>query len=84
MSARACMRWCMRTCSAKSGICKRTPPWRRSSRPARLRLYGWVYNIETGSVDTFDAETGRFVPLTLGQPVHATPKPGLAYPVLQS
>ncbi len=35
-------------------------------------------------MDTFDAETGRFVPLTLGQPVHATPKPGLAYPVLQS
>ncbi|MGO9486766.1 MAG: carbonic anhydrase [Rhodomicrobium sp.] len=49
----------------------------------RLRLYGWVYNVETGSVETFDAGTGRFVPLTLGQPVHATPKPRLAYPVLQ-
>jgi len=31
---------------------------------------------------TFDAETGRFVPLTLGQPVHATPKSRIAYPVL--
>ncbi len=48
----------------------------------RLRLYGWVYNVESGSMDTFDAETGRFVPLTLGQPVHATPKSRIAYPVL--
>ncbi|MGB8871572.1 MAG: carbonic anhydrase [Rhodomicrobium sp.] len=48
----------------------------------RLRLYGWVYNIENGAVETFDAETGRFVPLELGKPVHATPKSRLAYPVL--
>ena len=34
-------------------------------------------------MDTLDAETGRFVPLTLGQQVHATPKPVLTYPVLQ-
>jgi carbonic anhydrase len=45
----------------------------------RLRLYGWVYNIESGTVDTFDAETGRFVPLTSGEPVYATPKSRLAY-----
>ena len=48
-----------------------------------VRLYGWVYSVETGSVETYDAGTGRFVPLTLGQPVHATPKPGLAYTALQ-
>ena len=47
----------------------------------RLRLYGWVYNIETGSVKTYDAETGGFVPLTTGQPVYATPKSRLAYPM---
>ncbi len=48
----------------------------------RLRLYGWVYSIETGKVETYDGETGRFVPLMLGQAVHATPKPRFAYPVL--
>jgi carbonic anhydrase len=46
-----------------------------------LRLYGWVYNIENGSVDTYDAETGRFVPLTLGAPVLATPRSRLSYSV---
>jgi carbonic anhydrase len=45
----------------------------------RLRLYGWVYNIESGTVDTFDAETGLFVPLESGKLVHATPKSRLAY-----
>jgi carbonic anhydrase len=45
----------------------------------RLRLYGWVYNIENGTVDTFDADTGRFVPLTSGELVQATPKSRLAY-----
>lgn len=49
----------------------------------RLRLYGWVYGVETGSVETYDAGTGRFVPLTPGELVQATPKPGLAYPALQ-
>jgi carbonic anhydrase len=44
-----------------------------------LRLYGWVYNIKKGSVDTFDADTGCFVPLTRGSIVHATPKSRLAY-----
>jgi carbonic anhydrase len=48
----------------------------------RLRLYGWVYNIENGSVDTYDAEAGRFVPLTLGRPVHATSRSRLSYSVL--
>jgi carbonic anhydrase len=47
-----------------------------------LRLYGWVYNIETGSVDTFDAETGAFVPLTMGAPVYATPRTRPSYSML--
>ena len=45
----------------------------------QLKLYGWVYNIENGSVDTFDAETGHFVPLTEGSLVDATPKSRFAY-----
>ncbi len=46
----------------------------------RLKLYGWVYNIENGTVDTFDAEDWRrFVPLTKGSLAHATPKTRLAY-----
>lgn len=39
----------------------------------RLRLYAWVYNIENGTIDTFDSETGQFVPLTEHAEVHATP-----------
>ncbi len=49
----------------------------------RLKLYGWVYNIENGTVDTFDADTGCFVPLAAGSEVHATPKSRLAYPARQ-
>lgn len=39
----------------------------------RLKLYAWVYNIENGTIDTFDAETGQFVRLTETSKVHATP-----------
>jgi len=39
----------------------------------RLRLYAWVYNIENGTIDTFDEENGKFVPLTESSTVHATP-----------
>jgi carbonic anhydrase len=46
----------------------------------RLRLFGWVYNIETGSVDTFDAASGQFVPLTQGLTVDATPPRQFPYP----
>ena len=45
----------------------------------KLRLYGWVYNVETGSVETYDGESCRFVPLTLGPAVHATPKSRAVY-----
>jgi carbonic anhydrase len=29
----------------------------------RLNLHGWVYDIETGSIDALDTSTGNFVPL---------------------
>ncbi|MGV7210275.1 carbonic anhydrase [Oxalobacteraceae bacterium A2-2] len=29
----------------------------------RLTLHGWVYDIETGSIDALDAASGRFIPL---------------------
>ncbi len=45
----------------------------------RLKLYGWVYDIENGGVDAFDEEEGRFVPLVKGSHAHATPKTRLAY-----
>ncbi len=44
----------------------------------KLKLYGWVYNIENGTVDTFDAATGQFVRLTEGSLAHATPPRQLA------
>ncbi len=45
----------------------------------RLRLFGWVYNIENGTVDTYDAECGQFIPLSKGPLAQATPKSRLAY-----
>ena len=45
----------------------------------RLRLYGWVYDIESGTVDTFDRDQGRFVELVEGSTVHATPKMDASY-----
>jgi carbonic anhydrase len=36
-----------------------------------LRLHGWVYRIETGSVDAYDACEGRFVSLNAQQCAHA-------------
>jgi carbonic anhydrase len=32
-------------------------------RQGKLRLHGWVYDIETGQIDTLDGVTGEFVPL---------------------
>jgi carbonic anhydrase len=29
----------------------------------RLTLHGWIYDIETGTIDTLDGATGHFVPL---------------------
>ncbi len=49
----------------------------------KLKLYGWVYNIENGTVDTFDAAAGQFVRLTEGSHAHATPPRRLGYVVPQ-
>lgn len=39
----------------------------------RLNLHGWVYDIETGSIDTLDGATGRFVPLAHNPQTSASP-----------
>ncbi|WP_269465233.1 carbonic anhydrase [Microterricola viridarii] len=39
----------------------------------RLKLHGWAYDIETGSIDTLDGTTGRFVPLAENRQTSATP-----------
>ncbi len=39
----------------------------------RLRLHGWVYDIGTGGVDTYDARARRWVPLGEHSIVNATP-----------
>ncbi len=38
----------------------------------QLRLHGWVYDIGSGEVETFDARLGRWVPLAEQPDVHAT------------
>lgn len=39
----------------------------------QLRLHGWVYDIASGSVNTYDGRERQFVPLTEGSFAHATP-----------
>jgi carbonic anhydrase len=39
----------------------------------RLTLHGWVYDIETGSIDALDGATGRFVTLADRPQTRATP-----------
>ncbi len=39
-----------------------------------MDLYGWVFDIETGHVFSFDAEQGAFVPMSLDHLPSATPK----------
>ncbi len=38
----------------------------------QLRLHGWVYNMVTGGVETYDAQTAKFVPIS-STAVSATP-----------
>jgi carbonic anhydrase len=37
-----------------------------------VKLHGWVYDIEHGSVDAYDQETGTFVPVDRQSEAHAT------------
>ena len=39
-----------------------------------LRLHGWVFEIGTGAVETYDARVGRFVPLSADPFADATPR----------
>ncbi len=39
----------------------------------QLRLHGWVYDIGSGGVETYDAQAGRFVPLSENVFASATP-----------
>ncbi|QBR03724.1 carbonic anhydrase [Paraburkholderia pallida] len=39
----------------------------------RLALHGWVYDIESGSIEALDGSTGKFVPLASNPSVSATP-----------
>lgn len=39
----------------------------------RLNLHGWVYDIETGAIDTLDGNTNRFVSLAARPGASATP-----------
>ncbi len=42
-------------------------------RKKQLRLHGWVYDIGSGGVDTYDARVGRFVPISQDAVANATP-----------
>jgi carbonic anhydrase len=39
----------------------------------QLRLHGWVYDIGSGSVNTYDARVGKFVPISGDSFANATP-----------
>lgn len=50
------------------------PVVRRAIHAGQLRLHGWVYEIGTGGVETYDAATRRFVPLSESPFTCATPR----------
>jgi carbonic anhydrase len=39
----------------------------------QLRVHGWVYDMSGGGVETYDAQVGRFVPISNASFVSATP-----------
>jgi carbonic anhydrase len=40
----------------------------------QLRVHGWVYDMSGGAVETYDAQAGRFVPISSASFVSATPR----------
>lgn len=54
---------------------KTHPSVRLALEEGRLALHGWVYDIETGSIDALDGATKRFVPLANHPSVSADPIP---------
>ena len=51
---------------------KTHPSVRLALEQGRVALHGWVYDIESGSIDTLDGATDRFVPLADNLHVCAT------------
>ncbi|AQS41842.1 MAG: Carbonic anhydrase [Candidatus Tokpelaia hoelldobleri] len=49
------------------------PSVRLALAEGRVRLHGWVYAIESGSIETYNGQTGTFVPLAKNPFVCATP-----------
>jgi len=45
----------------------------RAVEKKQLRIHGWVYDIASGSVDTYDARVGKFVPISEDHFANATP-----------
>jgi carbonic anhydrase len=52
---------------------KTHPSVRLALEQGRLALHGWVYDIESGSIDALDGATNRFVPLVDHLHACATP-----------
>jgi carbonic anhydrase len=52
---------------------KTHPSVRLALEQGRLALHGWVYDIETGSIEAFDGATNRFVSLADNPQACATP-----------
>jgi carbonic anhydrase len=50
------------------------PPVMKAVEKKQLRLHGWVYDIGSGSVDTYDARVRKFMPLSSDPFANATPK----------
>jgi carbonic anhydrase len=49
------------------------PPVHKAIEAGQLRLHGWVYDIATGGVETYDAEVRRFVAISSAPFSSATP-----------
>jgi carbonic anhydrase len=49
------------------------PPVMKAIEKKQLRLHGWVYDIGSGSVDTYDARVRKFMPLSSDPFANATP-----------
>jgi carbonic anhydrase len=50
-------------------------PVREGEGAGTLTLHGWVYHLESGTVEAFDAATATWAPLAIGEDPPATPQP---------
>ncbi|MFT0869495.1 carbonic anhydrase [Pseudomonas sp. CAM1A] len=51
------------------------PSVRLALEEGRVRLHGWIYDIESGRIDAFDGRTGQFVALAQNPDVNAVSHP---------